>query len=192
MQIDEVASIALDTWDESTAQIMVAIAGAESGFDERAAGDALSIFSPGLQQAYAPFAYNSHLSFGLWQIFLGVHTPLIRSFSGLSAPEQLAGWLSNPRNNALAAKEILSSQGFQAWSTYNNQAYLDFEIEGSAAIRAAKASRSNPSPRQIVAFSINPPTIHFDLADGSFLESTLTDIHAYGDWLRYEIIPLDI
>lgn len=61
---------------------------------------------------------NSIGCVGLWQINQPVHVK--------AHPTWTKEWLKNPINNAIAAKEIYKSQGFQAWEVYTNGMYAKF------------------------------------------------------------------
>jgi len=187
MTIADVAAAAIAEFSPSDAVTMVAIAGAESGFNPRAQGDALSIFIPSQQTAWAPFAVDGFLSFGPWQVFLGVHTLLIQRLSGKTLQADLAEWLYQPANSAKAAKYILDSQGFKAWSVYNNGAYRQFLNEAGAAVATALAADPQLSSKLITAVSIAPPHLHIDFEDGSYTETDLLDVGVFGPWIRFNV-----
>ena len=73
MSVADAALHALFQWPREEAEVMVAIAGAESNWYNGAQGDALSSFPADQQARYAPYDCGGYLSFGLWQIFQGVH-----------------------------------------------------------------------------------------------------------------------
>lgn len=187
MQIVEVAQVALEHFPSAYQSRMIAIAGAESGFDPLASGDRLDSFSAETQPAYAPYAVNGYLSFGLWQIFLGVHTPRIQAMSGYVDGPDLVRWLQEPRNNAKAAASILADQGLGAWSTFNNASWQRYEIEASAALSTAIEENNALQRRPFVAVSFNGLTVHLDRADGSFEGRRLTGAAVLGDWIRFEL-----
>lgn len=188
MSIEDATNAAIDWFPSADRLTMIAIAGAESNWNPTAEGDRLDSFSPEAQARYAPFAFGGYLSFGYWQIFLGVHTDLVRLQSGLKTPGELATWLMNGSNNARVAATILASQGKEAWSTYNDAQYLSRETEASAALAAAiKADPANPAAT-IVAVSFNGTKIHLDHQDGSFDEYSVTDARYFSPWLRMEVV----
>jgi len=187
--IRPIAQAAREVFGPEKELVMLAIAGSESAFNEFAEGDKLESFAPIRQQEYRQFAFGGYLSFGPWQIFLGVHTPLVRMLSGLSSPAELAVWLFNPLNSARVAKEILVSQGLEAWSTYGNKAYLDFEIEASAALAGLDAEKPSQPGSAIVAVSFSANVVHLDTADGGFIERKVDRANIYGDWLRFDLLP---
>jgi len=189
MTIAQVAAAAVREFVADDQVTMVAIAGSESSFNAKAKGDPLSAFNIREQELYKPFAVEGFLSFGPWQIFLGVHTPLIRRLSQKYDQADLADWLMDYENNATAAREILGSQGFPAWSMYSNGDYRRYVIEADAAVKAARAALPQVEPLPYVAFSLNGDTVHLDKKDGSFDEFSLTEVHFYQPWLRFEIAP---
>lgn len=190
MSIDDCAVAAVATFGDANVARMVAIAGAESGYEPDARGDSLDSFSPRNQQLYSQYAWEGHLSFGYWQIFLGVHTQLVRNLSGLSRPDELANWLFDGRNNARAAAEIFNGQGFSAWSTYNNAAYLDFEIEASAAIARVRGAQPAHSWSGVTAVSFDGLKVHLDFIDGTFEERHVSDYKLIAPWVRIELASL--
>lgn len=143
MLIRDIALIAQD-WlnDTGKATTMTAIAMAESAGDPNADGDA---YQGGLQQ-YAEFACNNFLSFGLWQIFLGVHHTMVEQMSSLTAPCEQAAWLKDPNNNARAMAAILANSSYSAWSTYNNGAYKQYLPAAHAALREQVTQPTNNPP----------------------------------------------
>jgi len=186
LTIAQVAAASVREFVADDQVTMTAIAGSESSFNAKAKGDRLDAFSPADQELYRPFAVDGFLSFGPWQVFLGVHTPLIRQLSKLFEQGDLAAWLMDYNNCAIAAREILSSQGFTAWTMYKNGDYRRYVIEADAAVKAARAALPSPQPLPYIAFSVTGSTVHLDKADGSFDELQLTDVKYYQPWLRFE------
>jgi len=134
--------IAADWWPaREVASTMTAIAMAESAGDNEAAGDPAA----GLLQVYAPYACNGKLSFGLWQIFLGVHHQMIRNMSGVANPCAQAQWLYDVQNNARAASAVLANQGYGAWSTYTAGVYKQFLPEAFMAWDMLHATEPTPT-----------------------------------------------
>lgn len=99
----------------SQAEIMTAIAGAESDYDPYSNGDT---------------TLSQYGSVGYWQIYTGAHSPSeVKAGSGTtigSWTQSLADALSDPSTNATAAMIVYGEQGYSAWSTYNNGAYLNY------------------------------------------------------------------
>ncbi len=102
--------------------VMVAIAGAESDWDPRTAGD------PGLRGASCTGMARGRLvldatSWGLWQIH-NCHADFLRARTGTEDPCRWADWLYDPLHNALAAQHILGSDpqhGLANWSTWGGR-----------------------------------------------------------------------
>jgi hypothetical protein len=94
-------------------------------------------------------------SFGLFQINADVWLHMIRKEDGgeikwsnptqldkaisnknfydlaIADQEAVAKWLSNPKNNSKIAKLVYDTQGFNAWSVYKNNDYMDFLREAA-------------------------------------------------------------
>jgi len=133
MNVNDIAPIALDWFkDPGLAATITAIDMAECGGDERAQGDPVSLVG----DRYARYACNGYLSFGLGQVFLGVHTAMIQAMSGLQMPCELADWLRDPNNNMRAQVAIFANQGFQAWSAFNVGAHQTWLEDARAAVAA--------------------------------------------------------
>lgn len=102
--------------------VMVAIAGAESGWDPRAAGD------PGLRGPSCDGMANGRVvvgatSWGLWQIH-NAHGDFLRAETGSDDPAAWAKWLYDPVNNAKAALHVLgpnAQHGLENWSTWGGR-----------------------------------------------------------------------
>lgn len=101
----------------SAAEIATAISKAESSWNANNQGDRTLA------------AYGSN---GLWQIFSGAHSPSEFGLSGAWSPANVA-LIDVPQTNADAAYSVFKSQGFGAWSTYNNGAYKQFLPQAQAA-----------------------------------------------------------
>jgi len=187
MTIASVAVAARDTFAEADRVTMLAIAGAESAYNDAARGDNLSNFDSADRIKYAPFACADWLSFGPWQIFLGVWQQDLEILSGVKGSCPLANWLSNANNNAKAAYMVLSRQGFTAWSTYNNGAYRQFENEARAALAALPPVEPSGTGSPIVAISFREVEVHIDKADGSFDAYQIDSAANYGGWWRLEV-----
>jgi hypothetical protein len=123
------------------AVVMVAIAGAESGWNASAQGD----YGLG-----GPTCGNSSTSWGLWQIH-NVHSAYLTQVTGSSNPCIWKQWLFSPANNATAAASVYRSQGFGAWTTYTSGAYAAHLAAAQAAVTAVTApiqtlSATQPAP----------------------------------------------
>jgi len=189
MSLSSVVEAARAVFTVDVGITMVAIAGAESGYQDNAEGDNLSGFSPVEQSNYADFAIDGWLSFGPWQIFLGVHTSAVEAAAQTTDKEELKLWLWNAKNNAVIARQVYDSQGFSAWSTYNNGAYKAHLSEATNAWNKATGANLTTPGAAIVAFSVNGDVIHFDLSDGSFLEARTNEAGQFGGWLRRSVDP---
>jgi len=126
-----IARYALDWYkDPDLAIIATAINIAESNGDPNAEGDK----AEGPLAPYAAFACHGFLSFGLGQVFLGVHHDMIETMSGETLPCGQAEWLKDPDNNFRAQTAIHANQGWRAWSTFGTKPYLDALSEARLAI----------------------------------------------------------
>lgn len=114
-------------FDPATAAVMVAIAGAESGWNPAALGDVSRE-----DATWGP-------SVGLWQVRSE------RAQYGTGGPRD-ASRLTDPAFNAAAAYTIYRGQGLRAWSTYNSGAYRSYL--GQAA--TASTSGAGTGARAIV------------------------------------------
>lgn len=154
----------------SQAEIMTAIAHAESGWDPNNVGD----------QTLSPYG-----SRGLWQIFTGVHPP---SEFGLGS----GGWsqgslaqIANPQTNADAAMEIFHSQGYRAWSTYNSGAFEQYlpqaaqaEADGGAPVSANSTTTSKSSGSGGILGTGVGPNVGPDLNPSDWVSSLWSDIQS--------------
>ena len=166
MDLVDIARVTLD-WipDRDNATIMLATFGPESNYDAAAVGDPVE---PALTQ-WREHACEGFLSFGLGQVFLGVHHDMIQQMSGHADPCAQAEWLKTPDNNLRACAAILKNQGFNAWTGFKTGAYSSYLPAAQEAIREALGSPSAPpappsapTPSQL-AF---PLTIEARDADG--------------------------
>ena len=115
--------------------VMVAIAGAESSWNNGSQGD------------YGLSGPNCHgyTSWGLWQIN-SVHSAYLTRMTGSSNPCDWATWLYDPANNATAALAVLGSNlDLSAWTTWNTGAYLKYLSQAQDAVNAALASAQQPT-----------------------------------------------
>lgn len=117
--------------------VMVAIAGAESGYDNRARGDV------GIEPQFG--TCDGYTSWGLWQIHNSHRDSLIR-LTGSQDPCAWAEWLYDPDHNARMARAIYDAQGFDAWATtWYNQRYVRFLPAARAAIDALVSGSPAPT-----------------------------------------------
>lgn len=128
-----VALAALRAWDEPTALVMTAIAGAESEFDNTKLGDYLPRRTPNCR---------GYTSVGWWQIHMPAWASTLRRMGAPADGCRMAEWLMVPINNLRAAQEVLRQQGFEAWTTYRTGAYRGYLDEAGLAVKQAKEVRS--------------------------------------------------
>ena len=121
--------------------LMVAIAGAESSWNDLAQGDPLSIYPDG-GTAEAPYSCSGKTSEGLWQINMPAHWPYLQSVANSADPCIWAQWLWVPGNNARAALAVYQSQGLGAWTTYNDGRWVAYLPQARAAWNAATSAPS--------------------------------------------------
>lgn len=91
------------------ANILGAVAGAESNYNPKALGDK-----------------NLGGSVGLFQIHLPSHADKLKKWTGSSNRQDWVNWLQDPDNNAYAASQVYKSQGLGAWTAYNTGAYKSY------------------------------------------------------------------
>lgn len=151
MTPEEVAQLALKYFPNTPVQtpygefplpvVMVAIAGAESGWRETAQGDPVSRTGP---QRYPPC--DGFFSFGLWQINIGANLPTIVALGAPNTPCGAAHWLLVPENNAKAARAIYDRQGLWAWTVWRTGAYSRYLARSMQAVEAVQAPPPPPPP----------------------------------------------
>jgi len=187
MSLESISRVAVQVFNTGDAPTMVAIAGAESGFNPAARGDAVNSFPPSLANVYQEWSDEGFCSFGAWQVFLPVHHQMVATLSHKETPAELASWLLDAENNARAAREILGSQGFTAWSTFNDSQFHRFINDAGVGVAAALDALANNIKRAIVAISLASPHAHIDLDDDSFIDLIIHDVGLYGEWLRFNL-----
>jgi len=126
--------------DKNTAIILVAIAGAESGWNLNAAGDKRN---PG---TCPPNWCREYCSWGPWQINICCHSGWIGAYIGSYDPCTIAQWLTADwSNSAWAAWKILTEHGgLYAWSVYKNGSYTAYLAEARAAVEAVLSEGGRP------------------------------------------------
>ena len=151
--ITTAAKAALSVWTPDIATIMVAIAGAESGWNPKAGGDSPEyLVSIGAYQT-ASLARSYHCppeeptgpaSWGLWQIFMPYHLDKLAALGApMDNPCATASWLMDPYNNAKAADAVYKSQGLDAWTVYKNGSYKIHLAVAETAVKQIIASNTN-------------------------------------------------
>ena len=158
---DQAATLVLATgFPASAAPTMVAIMAAESSLDPLATCDGLSIYvgtsGYALAQQYSCDPANAHVgpscgtppytSFGLGQVNLPSHYPLLEQMSGSTSPCAWAQWLYVPAHNVAACYAIWQGSGFGAWTTYRTGAYRQNMPQAKAAVSDVLALASSPPP----------------------------------------------
>lgn len=137
MSIEDCAAVAVLLWDRDTAITMVAIAGAESGWDPAAPGDPWWIFPVDQQPTKKLYSCDGYGSIGMWQIHMPAHHARLQVVTGSTDPCVWRDNLTVTGFNGDMAAEILAGQGFEAWSCYNNDAYLDYVDQATIAVDTA-------------------------------------------------------
>lgn len=117
--------------------VMVAIAGAESTWRDKAAGD----FGVGGRAQCAGYT-----SFGLWQVNT-IHAAYLASATGSQNACSWAAWLEVPANCARAALAVYASQGLGAWTTYQDGRWRAYLAQAQQAVAAAEGPPPPPPPR---------------------------------------------
>ena len=119
--------------------VMVAIAGAESGWNPQADGDC-GLDGPAC--GTCPNVSGGATSWGLWQIH-NVHAAYLTQATGSTNPCTWRSWLFVPANNAKAAWALWGGNlatFLGNWSTWSNKAYIAHLSAAQTAYQAATAS----------------------------------------------------
>jgi hypothetical protein len=146
MSLADAALYATLYWGRDDAIIMVAIAGAESGWRNDAQGDHYTIFPLNQQPIYLAYSCNGYTSFGLWQVNTRWHNDKLERRTGSTDPCVWRDLLFDPDSNANIAREIWGAQGFSAWSTYNNGDYRAYIDQATTAVDAVLPAPPGPPP----------------------------------------------
>lgn len=157
----DAARVAVKLWPRDLAIVMVAIAGAESGWNPEAGGDTPRrlhelghYYEASLAEKYncPPGSPDGPASWGLWQIFMPYHLPKIQALGGpVGDPCETANWLKDPWNNARVADAVLKSQGLGAWTAYRNGTWTRYEYLQTATQvvdQVLAEQKPKPSPWQ--------------------------------------------
>ena len=158
MPLQEAAELAVTLWAPDDDITMVAIAGAESGWNAAAEGDPWWIFAEPLRTLAQQLACPTYTSIGYWQINFVANYALVSNFVGSGDGCDITAALKGPVTNALLALRIWQSQGFGAWTVYRTGAYLAYLDQAVAAVLAARAAQPSPVPPG----GIEPPTLAID------------------------------
>ncbi len=162
--IDDVARAALLYWAREDAIVMVAVAGAESGYQPEARGDHYSNFPPAEQPVYLQYSWEGYTSFGPWQVNTRWHWPELEIWTGSTDPAVWAAWLFDVLNNARAAFAIWESQGFSAWSTFNLGSYRAHLEEAREAVDRAQGDYARVGVEPPLQ-AVDPPLAEVDVSN---------------------------
>lgn len=196
MSLQGAARAAYDTFPHREEQglflptLMVAIAGAESGWVDDRAGD------PGT----GPGSCGGYTSFGLWQIHLPAHASMLEQLMGSADPCAQAAWLAVPEHCARAALLVYQSQGLGAWTSWQTGAWRAYLPQAQAAIAQLEAGSGSSAgsgsgsgvPGQPLLPSAAWPAVVIGLAGaGAAAILTLRRRHVAA-WVRGELRHLHI
>ena len=148
-------------WDPYSSVIMVAIGGPESGHDEDIPGDHVSIFPLEEQQAYAFWACNGYTSFGWLQINLRWNYDKVEIDTGSRDPCTMAAYLNNYDHCARVGRRVFDSQGFGAWTAFNNRSYLSWVNAAQSSVEFVLGHDVETPPtgfRQPIGIPKTPPS----------------------------------
>lgn len=134
LSIYDVARLAVAYWTYDDAITMVAIAGPESGYIEDRPSSVDRVGGPGDRPEWHPYACDGVYSWGLWQVHMPSHTFLLQEATGSTDPCFWRDYLCDGAHNAYIAYRIWLSQGFGAWSCYNDNSYLRFKVDATMAV----------------------------------------------------------
>lgn|GEM_PF-1525510 len=124
--------------------VMVAIAGAESGWNNTDAGDCGYPDLPSCGPCTD--GGTGATSWGLWQVH-SVHIPLLTQLTGSTDPCVWREWLFVPLNCAVAARAVYEgAAGLGNWTTYSQGEYVQYLGTAQAAVRAAQTPTQKPPP----------------------------------------------
>lgn len=154
MTLADCAAQAVLQWSRDDAITMVAIAGAESGWRNDAFGDHYSIFPPDQQAVYKQYSCNGYTSWGLYQINMRWHHDRLYAVTWSTDPCVWRDSLCDPGFATVMAAEILSGQGYTAWSVYNNGAYRTYIDQATRAVDEALGIQP---PTPVIPPPIWPP-----------------------------------
>lgn len=156
LSIYDVARLAVAYWTYDDAIKMVAICGAESAYIEDRPSSTDVWGMPGDNEGWRPYSCNRVYSWGLWQVFMPAHWRLLQETTGSTDPCTWANYLCDGAHNAYIAYRIWLSQGFGAWSTYNNHSYERFMVDARMAVDYVLA-RPKPAPPPVPPPGGAPP-----------------------------------
>ena len=147
MSYQRAAAAAVTHWRGEDAVIAVAVAAAETGEFNAFRGDPASAYPQ-----YTQYACSGFLSFGYWQVFLGVHHDKLQRRTGSREPCVWATELLLPEANAEVAHEVWRERvgwglnGFEAWSMYKNGRYQEFMDKAGQAVEVVGTPTAGVTP----------------------------------------------
>jgi hypothetical protein len=156
LSIYDVARLAVAYWTYDDAITMVAIAGPESGYIEDRPSSADVIGGPGDRPEWRPYACDGVYSWGLWQVHMPSHRYLLEEATGSTDPCFWRDYLCDGAHNAYIAYRIWLSQGFGAWSCYNDHSYERFLVDARMAVDYVLAT-PKPAPPPVPPAGGAPP-----------------------------------
>lgn len=154
MSLADCAAQAVLQWPRDVAINMVAIAGAESGWINGRASTVDVVGGPGDRAEWRQYACDGVYSWGLYQVHMPSHHYRLEAVTGSASPCVWRDHLTNPGFATVMAAEILSGQGYSAWSVYNNGAYRAYIDQATAAVDEALGVQP---PTPIIEPPIWPP-----------------------------------
>ncbi|HEY3367775.1 MAG TPA: hypothetical protein VGK74_22180 [Symbiobacteriaceae bacterium] len=162
MSIQNAATAAVARWDGRTVggmdlpTVMVAIAGAESGWRDDAAGDL---------QVDSQYKCGGYASYGLWQFNMAAHYDYLARATRLDSPCAWSAWLMIPANCARAASVLIGEaqeyplSALRPWTVWwsqdggdhdagdGNGVWRSYWEQARAAVTATRQSSAAPLPQ---------------------------------------------
>jgi hypothetical protein len=156
----DLARIILRFWgDTRDARIALAIAWAESGLNERAAGDHLSWLDPAIAERFRGSDCLGYTSWGLFQINVPSWRPLLAYIVGVDDACRIADWLLHPENNVRAAYAIyrtLKDRGADPWWPWSVYKFRTYERYWPDAVGVFNAILASPPPAELAPEEPDP------------------------------------
>ncbi len=187
MDWDSAARLIVQYWtDRDDRATALAIAYAESGLNEWANGDHLSIFDPEMQETLRPYSCLGYTSYGLFQINVYYNYNLLVYLSGERGPCELANWLKVPENNVYTAFTIWQNRraaGYDPWSpwtVYRLGTYRQYLMQAYAAIDRVTAAPPEAPPEGV---AIDPLRFGLESPTPKNFESWVHQLGIFADFL---------
>ena len=182
MTLADCAAQAVLQWPRDTAITMVAIAGGESGWVNGCPSTVDVVGGSGDRAEWRQYACDGVYSWGLYQIHMPSHHDRLYDVTLSTDPCVWRDHLIDPGFNTVMAAEILSGQGYTAWSVYNNGAYRTYIDQATLAVDEALGLQP-PAP-------YIPPPIWPPLPAG-FLTLPMTDPMAAMRLSSLDVAPVE-